>query len=218
MFGGNMLKTILYIIFTAFSFKITEVILHKISKKLDKYIVYIWGILLLFASFVMDDTFVYQLPKNTSSVMMLFIVVLIINCIISRGSGYSPQGLYLKLNFMIAFPIFEEIAFRGIILSRLMKFNYLNIWVNVLGIFSATPAILISAFLFAIAHLQYYRLSKISIRYMTFAILGGIFFGVIASVSESILLTIPLHMAFNCTAVYYDRRARIKGIKMDSIL
>lgn len=213
-----MLKNVLYILFTAFSFKIIEVILHKINKRIDKYTVYIWGILLFLVSYFSKDTFVFQLPQKVSTVILLFFEVLIINCLISRGSGYSPQGLYMKLNFMITFPIFEEIAFRGIILSRLTQLEFLNSWVNVLGIFSATPAILISAFLFAVAHLQYYRLNKASIRYMGFAMFGGIFFGIIATVSESILLTIPLHMAFNCTAVYYDKRANIKRIKMESSL
>ncbi|OMD37274.1 hypothetical protein [Paenibacillus borealis] len=51
--------------------------------------------------------------------------------------------------------------------------------------------------------MQYYKLNSQSIRFMIFAFAGGLFFGLIAQVTESIALTVPLHIAFNGSAAFY---------------
>ncbi|WP_162848413.1 CPBP family intramembrane glutamic endopeptidase [Paenibacillus nanensis] len=69
-----------------------------------------------------------------------------------------------------------------------------------------TLPVLITAVLFAICHLQYYRLSTQSIRFMIFAFLGGILLGAMAEMTESILFSVILHLVFNISAVYVAKR------------
>lgn len=64
-------------------------------------------------------------------------------------------------------------------------------------------SVIISAILFSITHLQYYKLNRLIIRYMFFAFIGGILFGAITDYTQSIILSVLLHIEFNLLAVCY---------------
>lgn len=200
LFGALLLACLL-----AFSFKITELAVKLINPSHTKFSIYYWGIIVLGACFVLKDNYVFHVPENIMSVLPLFLFILVANCIISNASGYAPIGTFDRINFILVFPILEEIAFRGLVLPVLARHTALEQGFQVFYIYSASFAVILTAFLFAVSHLQYYRLDKQSIRFMIFAFFGGIFFGVIAQATESVVLTIPLHTAFNGSAAFYAK-------------
>lgn len=202
-----MLGALLAAVLISFSFKIVEWITGLFDKRFLRYTIYTWGILLIAASLFIKENYVFHLPRNILTVLPLCLIILLINLLISRQSGYSPVGLFNCINFVITYPVFEEIAFRGLILPILVRHQSLGERFALElgnGLFpKLSLAVIITAVLFAVSHLQYYKLNAESIRFMLFAVSGGLFFGVIAQATESILLTIPLHMAFNASAALY---------------
>lgn len=198
----QMLWSVIIAILLAFSFAIVQKVIGLIYKQHLRFSVYYWGMIVMAMSFLLKDNYVYSLPKNLSMVLPLFLILLMVNCLISRSSGYSPEGRFDRFNFVIIYPVLEEITFRGLALPVLSRHQSL-------GQFHHTPvielsfAVVITAVLFAVSHLQYYKLNSQSIRFMTFAFTGGLFFGLIAQVTESVVLTIPLHIAFNGSAALY---------------
>ena len=70
------------------------------------------------------------------------------------------------------YPIFEEVIFRGMIIPILN--NAFSIFSNFeIAYIPVTLPILISSFLFAVSHLQYYKFNQTSIKFMLFAFLGN---------------------------------------------
>lgn len=205
-----MLGFLVTAILIAFSFKIVERIATLFDKRYIRYTIYYWGILLIGASLLFKDNYVYQLPRNFIAVLPLCLIMLLITLLISKRSGYSPAGLFNTINFVITYPVFEEIAFRGLALPVLARHQSLGEPIALELGYGIIPqlslAVIITAVLFAVSHLQYYKLNAESIRFMTFALTGGLFFGLIAQATESILLTIPLHIAFNSSAALYAYR------------
>ncbi|WP_310550240.1 CPBP family intramembrane glutamic endopeptidase [Paenibacillus glufosinatiresistens] len=167
--------------------------------------IYVWAAGLLLLTFAVRGNYVFRLPEDTGSVIGLFSAVLAVNLLIACYSGYRLVGALNRFNFAVVYPVFEEIAFRGLILPLLAEAAFLAKTVRIPGIGELNGAILLTAFLFAVSHLQYYRLNRQSIVFMAFAFSGGLFFGRIAYATEAVLLTIPLHMAFNGAAVFYSQ-------------
>ena len=209
-----LLGSLLTATLIAFSFKIVERIVTLFDKRHIPFTIYYWGILLIGASLLIKDNYVYQLPGNFTAVLPLCLIILLINLLISRRSGYSPIGLFNTINFVITYPVFEEIAFRGLALPILVRHERLGEpFALELGygiIPQLSLAVIITAVLFAVSHLQYYKLNAESIRFMVFALTGVLFFGLIAQATESILLTLPLHIAFNSSAALYAHRKTAK--------
>ncbi|WP_430058544.1 CPBP family intramembrane glutamic endopeptidase [Paenibacillus alvei] len=143
-----------------------------------------------------------------NSVLPIFLLLCFLGIVISRFSGYHPIGRFNYIHFVFTYPIIEEIVFRGVILP------YTSIYVDSAPIgqilyLPITFSVLISAFLFAICHLQYYQWSVQCLRFMIIAFFGGIFYGALANVTESILLTCILHIAFNYFSAFFsERRAK----------
>lgn len=194
--GEAMLLVIVEAMIVGFMYKGLEVLVKKLFPKKLKYVVYIWAMCICCISIVYNESFVWKIPVHADSVLHLFIIVLLINCFISRQSGYYPIGKFDIFNFILVYPVFEEMSFRGLILPLLVQNRNLPGWIGVIA----------SAFVFAVAHLQYYKLNRRSITFMLFAFSGGLFFGYIALITKSIVMTIPLHIAFNGSAVFYSRR------------
>ncbi|MEK3902955.1 MULTISPECIES: CPBP family intramembrane glutamic endopeptidase [unclassified Paenibacillus] len=201
-----LLKLCAIAVLLSFSYQIIEKVLGLISKSQVRYTIYYWGAAMIAGSVLWSDSYTFGMPHQVMRVLPLFLVILAVNLIISRSSGYNPVGTYNKVNFVLCFPIFEEIAFRGLVLPILAQHPGLG-QLHATGIIDVSGAILLTAFLFAVSHLQYYRLNRESIRFMLFALSGGIFFGLFAQVTESLLLTIPLHIAFNGSAVWYQKKS-----------
>ncbi|KAA9007581.1 CPBP family intramembrane metalloprotease [Paenibacillus spiritus] len=131
--------------------------------------IYVWAAGLLLLTFAVRGNYVFRLPEGTGSVIGLFSAVLAVNLLIARYSGYRPAGALNRFNFAVVYPVFEEIAFRGLILPLLAEAAFLAKTVRIPGIGELNGAILLTAFLFAVSHLQYYRLNRQSIVFMAFA-------------------------------------------------
>jgi len=193
----------------SFSYKIIEILFSVFrSHKLKQYSLYFWAGGILIAVPFFRENNVYSSPVKLSEVLPVFAILLVGNYVFSRYSGYHPIGRYNIINFAITYPIIEEVLFRGLILpilnqsvhsAEIMEFMFLPV----------TIPVVISALLFAISHLQYYKLSSQSIRYMMFAFIGGIFFGAITDVTHSILLSCLLHIEFNVLSIYFAKRSSI---------
>lgn len=196
----------------SFSYRIFERILGVISKPQERYTIYYWGAAMIGGSVLWSNSYTFSATQHVMRVLPLFLIILLVNLIISRSSGYNPVGTYNTVNFVLCFPIFEEIAFRGLILPILARHPVLG-QLHSTSIIDVSGAILLTSLLFAVSHLQYYRLNRESVRFMLFAFSAGIFFGLIAQVTGSIMLTIPLHIAFNGSAVLYARASASKHLQ-----
>lgn len=190
------------------SYKIVEQFAARIAPSQKRYAVYYWGGLLAAVSLIVPDAYVFRLPDHAVFTLPLVLVVLAANLLAAKASGYRPEGRFDRINFVLTYPVLEEAAFRGLVLPLLASLNPPGIgsW-ELFGI-AVGPAVLISALLFAVSHLQYYRVSRQSLIFMLFAFSGGLFFGAIAEHTRSIVLTIPLHIAFNAAALFYSAKAR----------
>ncbi|MNC17470.1 CAAX amino terminal protease self- immunity [compost metagenome] len=202
-----MLGALLAAVLISFSFKIVQWITGLFDKRFMRYTIYYWGILLIGASLFIKDNYVFHLPRNFLTVLPLCLLFQVISPFSARRSGYSPVGLFNRINFVITYPVLEEIAFRGLALPILVRHQSLGEPFELELGYGIIPqlslAVIITAVLFAVSHLQYYKLNAESIRFMAFALIGGLFFGVIAQATESIILTILLHIAFNGSAALY---------------
>lgn len=172
---------------------------------LKKYTIYFWGIIVIVVSIFSKHNYIYNIPDSLWSVMALFLIVALVNLLIARSSGYNPMGRHDTIHFVISYPLIEEAVFRGLMLPILSNSTTSVLPLTIVGL-PVKYTVLITAFLFAICHLQYYKLSRMSIRFMMFAFSGGIFFGIIADQTKSILLPIILHIEFNALSVYFSRR------------
>ncbi|MED1569721.1 CPBP family intramembrane glutamic endopeptidase [Bacillus paramycoides] len=195
----------------AFSYKIVDITVgviigRTLYRKIENEIIYIWGTLLTVISYFYEDNYVFHLPIHYEPIVLLILIAAITNIFISQYSGYKPSGKKNILNFVIMYPIFEEVIFRGMIIPILnnsfSKYPFYEI-----AYIPLTVPILISSFLFAVAHLQYYSFNQTSIKFMLFAFLGGIIYGMITDYSLSIVFSIFLHVEFNLLSVYYSKKS-----------
>ncbi|WP_397539125.1 lysostaphin resistance A-like protein [Rummeliibacillus pycnus] len=206
----SALAALILAVLLAFSYKIVDITIRLIIgrtmyRKIENEVIYIWGTLLTVSAYFYEDNYVFRLPVRYDSIVLLILITAITNIFISRYSGYKPSGIKNILNFVMMYPIFEEVIFRGMIIPILNKsfpvYSYFEFFYT-----PVTVPILISAFLFAVAHLQYYRCNLTSIKFMLFAFLGGIIFGMISDYSLSIVFSVLLHMEFNFFSVYYSKK------------
>ncbi|CAM3540309.1 CPBP family intramembrane glutamic endopeptidase [Marinicrinis lubricantis] len=208
----SQIGTILLAVLLTFSHSIIKGIAAKVAQALgnrqaSRYFVYIWGIAAIAAALFMQNNFVYRLPTVDRTVILAALTIAIVNLFVAKYSGYRPVGRLNVINFIVFYPIFEEVVFRGLILPVLNEiFPYAFMEIAYLPV---SFSVIISAFLFAIAHFQYYQFGRLSIRYMSFAFIGGIFFGAIANVTQSILIPVLLHIEYNllsaCYSFKYDK-------------
>lgn len=207
-----LLESCVIAVLLSFSYKIFEKVLGIVSKQQERFTIYYWGVPMIGVSVLWKNSYTFNIPQNMTRMLPLFFVILLVNLLISRSSGYSPKGIFNTINFILFFPLLEEIAFRGLVLPILARHPALG-QLHSNSIIDVSWAILLTSLLFAVSHLQYYRLNRESVRFMLFAFSGGIFFGLIAQVTGSILLTIPLHIAFNGSAVLYARASASKHLQ-----
>ncbi|MGK0535975.1 lysostaphin resistance A-like protein [Bacillus sp. 'calajunan'] len=206
----SYLVALVLAVLLAFSYKIVDltvgtIIGRTLYRKIENEIIYIWGTLLTVIIYFYEDNYVFRLPIHYEPIVLLIFIAAITNIFISRYSGYKPSGKKNILNFVIMYPIFEEVIFRGMIIPLLN--NSFPIYpLYEIAYIPVTVPILISSFLFAVAHLQYYSFNQTSIKFMLFAFLGGIIYGMITDYSLSIVFSIFLHVEFNLFSVYYSKK------------
>lgn len=191
----------------AFSYKIVDSIIRIWSKGLARYSLYFWAVVIVILVPFFNGNYIVSSPVNIITAMPGFLILIAANFVLSRFSGYDPIGKFNVVNFVIIYPIIEEFVFRGLILSELNQYLSSEVLLELMYM-PVTLSVVITAFLFAISHLQYYRLSRQCVRYMSFAFIGGVFFGAIADMTQSILLSCLLHIEFNVLAVYFGKRTR----------
>ncbi|MFJ8530375.1 lysostaphin resistance A-like protein [Bacillus sp. NPDC094106] len=207
----SYLIALVFAVLLAFSYKIVDITVgviigRTLYRKIENEIIYIWGTLLTVIIYFYEDNYVFRLPIHYESIVLLILIAAITNIFISRYSGYKPSGKKNILNFVIMYPIFEEVIFRGMIIPMLNNSFPIYPLYEIFYI-PVTVQILISSFLFAVAHLQYYSFNQTSIKFMLFAFLGGIIFGMITDYSLSIVFSIFLHVEFNLLSVYYSKKS-----------
>ncbi|SMG34325.1 CPBP family intramembrane glutamic endopeptidase [Paenibacillus aquistagni] len=169
------------------------------------YSLYVWGVILLAVSLVVKDNMIYALPHKLEAILLPFVVILVLNIIAARYSGYRPVGRFHIFNFVFIYPLLEEMLFRGIILPIFTKLLSPTEWIELLWL-PITMPVLLTALLFAISHLQYYKLSRQSVIYMLFAFIGGTIFGAMTAATGSIWPSLLLHIQFNAMCVLHSRR------------
>lgn len=204
-----MLAIICLSLILTFSYKFIELIIRILwSKDMVRYSILFWAVIIMGISPFFKGNLIYSSPVNVITTIPVLLILIIANYIISRFSGYYPIGKFNIINFVITYPIIEEFLFRGLILPAMNQYHNFEVLLQVMYL-PVTFPVVISALLFSIAHLQYYRLSSQSIRYLIFAFIGGIFFGAITDLTHSILLSCLLHIEFNFFAVYFAKRASL---------
>ncbi|WP_127530141.1 CPBP family intramembrane glutamic endopeptidase [Paenibacillus kobensis] len=195
----------------SFSFRIVEKLSTLIRNGDNKQFfqlaaIYIWGACAIAAALVVSDQYVFRVPTVDTTAFALAAAAILINAVIPQHSGYHPSGKFNIINFVVTYPIVEEIIYRGLLLPILDRsFHYTVVEIYDLPV---TLSIVITALLFAVAHLQYYKLNRTSIKYMVFAFTGGIIFGVITNATHSILIPVLLHVEYNLLAVYYSNKMK----------
>ena len=193
-----------------FSYKLIDILIMKtLLKRMEKYTVLVWAIITIVLLPLFNMEYIFTTPINYHKAVPIFVVLILVYIVSARFSGYNPRGKYNITNFIITYPIIEEIIFRGLILPNLKQFFGSTEVIQVFNM-SVTIPVIVSAILFAICHLQYYKLSALSIRFMIIAFLGGIFLGAMTEMTQSILLALILHITFNLFSVIFGKKI-LKG-------
>lgn len=189
-----------------FSYKLVDVIIMKILlKRIEKYTVLVWSIIIVITLPLFNKGYIFSVPINYEKAIPIFGVLILVQIISARFSGYNPKGKYNITNFIITYPIIEEVIFRGLILPNVKDFF---VTTEVIQIFymPVTIPVIVSAVLFSISHLQYYKRLAQCIRFMIFAFLGGIILGVMTEMTQSIIFAIILHSIFNFFSVIFTKK------------
>lgn len=176
----------------------TTLIRLKESTFVKKYYNYIWAVLVLIISLIYPNSFLRKASfeffyngETLGEILKIAVFASILGCL----SGYKTVNKKYDFDFCIIFPVFEEILFRGVILSILVNVGLLN----------GKYAVILSALLFGVMHFQYLGLKKDVFRYVVFAFIGGDYFANIVLMTQSILPSIFLHMAFNISAIQFSK-------------
>ncbi|GIP18103.1 hypothetical protein J40TS1_37450 [Paenibacillus montaniterrae] len=195
-----------------FSYKLVDVLIKKRLKGMEKHTVLVWAVLIIVVTPFFKAGYVFEMPTSYEKAIPIFGAVALVNIAAARFSGYNPKGKYNITNFIVTYPIIEEIIFRGLLLPNL-KLVFTSVEVIQLFYMPVTVPVIISALLFAICHLQYYKLSAQCIRFIVIAFFGGIILGAITELTQSILFALVLHIIFNGFSVIFA--TRYKKIKQE---
>jgi len=194
----------------AFSYEIVEYILTLLRvKQRPGTTLYTWVAMILLLIPFFNEHIILNAPINIMVAVPGLVIIFLVNALVPRYSGYNPVGRFNILNFATTYPIIEEIIFRGMMLPYLNESLQASPFMELLYL-PINLSVIITAFLFAISHLQYYKLSAQSTRFMIFAFTGGIFFGAIANITESIAFTLLLHMEFNILSIYFAKKIKTR--------
>ncbi len=109
------------------------------------------------------------------SLFTVFLLSITLNFIELGFFGLDPRPRGVSLAIWFVFPIIEEVLFRGVLLSLLLKY------------FSVTTSCIVSSLAFALCHYS---------PYIT-PVLVGLYFSLLLIEHKSLLLCIFLHYLFN---------------------
>jgi len=188
-------------IFLSFLYCLTQHLIKCFKiKVLTENHVYIWSFIVIMLSLIYSDSLIRNASFNVLNYHVLKDIALpvVASVIIARFSGYISGNRKYNINFIIVFPIIEEILFRGIILQLLLHVSFLG----------ETASCVFCGVLFGIMHFQYFGFNKEAAKKVIIAFLGGYYFSIIAVSYGSIIPVIILHIVFNLSAVLFDKNIK----------
>lgn len=206
-----MFMTLFLLLLLTFSFRFIETLLRGNHKK---YTIYFWGIFVLILSLVIKDNYVFQLPENFTAVMTPFFILLVFSVFFAGSSVLRPQSTYDRIAFVIAYPLFEEMAFRGILLANLDQYPLLTAGMQVPLFTNINLAIVISAVVFAL-HLQFYKACWRYPGMILSTFIYGLLLGLFTEATQSFLLPLLLHLIANAASVFSLGKYRQEPRKLD---
>ena len=184
------------IIILTFSYEIFRKIIGK------RYFIYIWSLFIIgIFIFFPGAEALYQYDQSLSTFLPV-LLGLPIAALIAKNSGYniriSKKSIF---NFAILYPVTEELLFRGITFSLAASISEINI-----GAFSL--AVIVSAAVFGITHLQYhdFKFTDLAQLQILIAFIGGLFMGDLMDNTGFILYPILIHITFNSAAAFWSWR------------
>ena len=198
-----MLINIVIVLLIFVSLPALYLLLKKTKKDMASYTAYPWAAIMLLCAFLIKDNYVFNVPQSLDHIAMVYIIIPIaILFILPRYVPLRFVGFHGKFNGIVMYPIFEEVAFRGLILPLLLTIPGLDVRIDYV---SLNGAIIISALLFGLMHILSYGAGKAAIRVAVSAFIGGLFMGYIAWTTQSILLSIAYHMAWNSMLAFHSK-------------
>lgn len=155
---------------------------------------YLWGLcLLLSVVLISPNDFVFKVPVNIGSVIGVIIVLLIFIFMSIRNNTvvYYPKtsNLLKCINFSIFLPIFEEVAFRGIILPVLIILLSEYVKIEII--------LLLNGLLFSLFHRNYWSFVQKHFGMFMIFFSYGYLFSYISYSTQSIWLSVFTHIMIN---------------------
>lgn len=202
------------IIALTFSLSIISLLVDKLGSNLIKdekkkdISILIWFGTLLIIGFIGINNYGFNLPATNIKLSLSEVGILALFIyLFSLYSDYDIANTTRKLVFFVLiFPLGEEILFRGIIQSIATHLiELINLQNDTFWRFSYF--VVISAFCFAITHIQYknFKMSKSLLKQVLFAFMFGLYAGRIATYTNSIAYTFLIHSVANFSAAMVGR-------------
>lgn len=189
---------LILIVVMIFSYRILEDILEKLFPDLGKDQLwategyYLWGLVLFIIYFIVKpNDYIMKIPINNKNGIMFilaFMISTIFICIKDSNVYYPKKTNKLKcFHYGVVQPIFEEIAFRGLILPMT---------IYLLGN-SFSGAILLNGIIFMLFHLNYWSFKKKTANMFLGFLALGLCFSYITVMTQSIIYSILCHIIIN---------------------
>lgn len=194
----NKIIYLILIVVILFSYKTMESFFKRFLPKLVNYQLwesigyYFWGLLLLIAYLIVrPNDYIIKSPINNKlgiQFILIFIISTLFICIKNPNGYYPRKDNKLRcFHFGIIQPIFEEVAFRGLILPMT---------IYLLG-YNAIMIILLNGVIFMLFHLNYWSFEKETLfMFLNFLIIGLAFI-YITIMTQSIIYSILCHIIVN---------------------
>lgn len=181
-----------------FSYKQLENIFKKFFNKSINYQLweskgyYAWGLILLIIYLVVNPIdYIVKVPVNNKWGIMAILYVgisTIFTCIYNINIYYPRKSNKFRcFHYGVMQPIFEEVAFRGLILPMT---------VYILGD-HAEAIILLNGIIFMAFHLNYWSFNKENVSMFFSFLIIGVYFSYIALITQSIIYPILCHIIIN---------------------
>lgn len=162
---------------------------------------YMWGLVLMLSYYIVpsQQLFIKSPINNFGAIIftIVYIAYLVVIFFYNKESYYPKQKKTMKsVHYCIIQPIFEEIAFRGIILPLtdiLLCINSINI-------------IILNAILFTLFHINYWSISSKNLKRFNQFYFYGLIFGGIALYTKSIFYSLIWHIMLNGGYTLYMRK------------
>lgn len=191
----------------AFSYSLVVWVVRRMKNEtLIHNVLYIWAFIVFLISLFYGNSLIrinsFDFLGNHSFYREL-VIFAAAGILLAHLPGYFYGNRKYVLNFVFLYPITEEILFRGTIFPLLLEVDFISI----------KTAYLLSAVLFGVMHIQYFKFHSTLLSKIVVAIIMGYFFASLTHVYQSLIPAVVLHILYNVAAMYYaKRRDRIPSI------